>query len=946
MKSFILAFFASLCLMSTATYGQQHKGSLTGKAVDGKSRLPVEYVSFAVKNVKDSTIAAMGATTKEGVFSAKNLKTGQYKFYLAIIGYKPVLKLFEISPEKPAVDFGNVLLEEEAITLNSVLVKGDLLPMIIKKDTIEFNADAFKTQADASLEDALKTIPGMEIDPDGNMSFNGKKIDKVLVDGKDFFGNDPKMATRNLPKEIINKIQVIEKKTDEAIFKGIDDGKRENILNVTLKEDKKKGYFGNIGGGIGNGALYDASFNLNRFNQKRQFSVIGMANNINKSAFSFNDLTEFMGGDLFGSGMVTGISIRAGGSMSIDVGGNEFSFGSSGGGINDNKGLGLNYNDEWGKDPKYLNKVNLNYMVNRNYGVQQSLSSRLNLLGAESFFNDRDNDVTTTTVRHRFSMRLDLPLDSANKLQISPNFAFSGSDNQNVAGFNSYTQNSLQPINTGNSLTSNDSRAPAFGGKLIFNHRFKKRGRSFSFNMNGNYSHSVLDGLNFSDVTIYTNGVPSATVLDQLIDQTGKVNSYGLSFDFSEPLTKKITLGLSYYYNRKADLIDRVVYDYDAGVAKYNLVNTELSRDLQNFNDNNGVSIRFNYIPDPKYSFTFNSSQKIVSLRGRNAMNGKEVANHYFTFDPNLILSYKLDRTSSLSVSASRYTNTPNITQLQPLTDNSNPLQITTGNPNLKPSGENSFNLSYNKFNPTAGSSFNMSVNANSSDNRIINNTILDPKTGIQTTFYDNINGAYNLGMRLGGGFRIKSISLNPNINAGLGRNRSFLNGAIVSSHTKNLGLGTMVSYALGPDLQFSNRINFSRRVVSYDYNNLADQDFTTISNYLNLNVSLPYNFRFVLSSNLNYNANVTLGNHNTTVHMANVSMEKLFLNKTLTFKASVSDVFNNSRNTSRFSSDTYILESVNMGMRRYFLFSLNYRLRKFGEKTTPVSPLGTLFNF
>ena len=942
-SSFLSIAIALLLTISLSATAQQKLGSLKGKAIDEKTKKPVEFVSFAVKNVKDSTVTAMGATTTEGVFTARALPYGQYKFYMALIGYKPVLKLFEVTPEKTAIDLGNISMEESAITLNSVLIKGDLLPMIIKKDTIEFNADAFKAQADASLEDALKTMPGMEIDKDGGITFNGKKIDRVLVDGKDFFGNDPKTATQNLPKDIIKKIQVIEKKTEDAIFKGIDDGKRENVINVVLKDDKKRGVFGNIAAGKAGGSLYDASININRFNNKRQFSVISMANNINRTSFSYNDLTDFLGGDIFGSGMVSGVMVDGGGNVSIALGSDEFSLGGGGGGINDNKGIGFNFNDEWGKNPKFPYKISANYMGNRNYGIRESLSSRLNLLGTDSYFNDRNNDATTTTMRHRLNMRIDLPIDSMNKLQILPNFGFSGSNAENASVFSSYSEGTRQLINKGNSLTSNDSKAPGFGGRVQYNRRFTKKGRSFSLSANGNFSNSALDGLNLSNITINNNnGSPSNTLLNQLIDQAGNVRNYGMSADFSESIGKKINLSVNYGYSKREDVIERIVYDYNLGTTRYDLLNNDLSRDLQNFNESNSVGFRFNYRPNDKFNITLNSSQRYVALEGRNIMNNRSVTSDYVLFEPNFYLSYKINKVSSLSGNGSRYNSTPSVSQLQPLTDNSNPLQITTGNPNLSPSAENYFSFSYNRFNPTSASSINASINFNNSENRIINNSTLDPKTGIQTTFYDNINGNYNFGARLGGSFKIKSLSLtfNPNVNVGAGKNVSFLNKALVSSNSVNYGISTNVIYAIGSDLQFSNRISYNLRALNYNYNNLATQKFTSVFNNLSLNVALPYDLRFVLNSNLSFNANVALGSNNNTIHTANVSMEKMFLKKSLSLKGSVSDVFNNSRNASRYASETYILESVNLGMRRYFLMSLTYRIKKFGAKPTP-SPFG-----
>ncbi|WP_379087963.1 outer membrane beta-barrel protein [Pedobacter sp. UC225_65] len=944
--SFKLLLVFSFLFISTFTFAQ--KGNVKGKAIDSKTKKPVDYASFAFKNVKDSTVAAMGATTAEGIFSGKALAFGQYKLYLAMIGYKPIIKAFELTKEKSVVDFGDIEMEESAITLNDILVKSELLPMIIKKDTIEFAADAFKTQADGNVEDLLKVMPGMEVDKDGNITFNGKKIDKVLVGGKDFFGNDPKTATQNLPKDIVKKIQVIEKKTDDAIFKGIDDGKRENVLNIELKDDKKKGYFGNALAGKANGSLYDASFNLNRFNDKRQISIISLANNINKTGFSFNDLSDFLGGDVFGSGMINSVSVDGAGNISVAFGGDGFG-GSSGGGINDNKGIGLNFNDEWGKNKKLPNKISFNYMFNKNYGVRQSLSSRLNLLSQDSYFNDRNTDATTTSIRHRLTMRLDIPIDSTAKLQITPNFGLSSGTSENAAVFSSYTQATQQNINKGNSLNSNDNKTPGFGGRIAFNKKLNKNGRGYNISLNGNFSNSALDGLNLSNITINDNGVPTSTILNQLIDQSGDVNSYGLNLDYTEPLTKKIRLSASYGYSKREDIIDRMVYDYNTGTTRYDLINADLSRSLQNFNESHGIGLNLNIVPNEKMSLSVNSTQRYVALSGANLMNNKNVNTNFVLLQPNFYFSYKMTKTSSLSVNGSRYMNTPSISQLQPLTDNSNPLQITTGNPLLKPSAENYLSLSYNRFNASSGSSINFGLSYTNTDNSIINNSMLDPKTGIQTTFYDNIDGNSNFNARVSGSFRIKSlgVTINPNFNIATSKNTSFLNRAKVKSSALSYNFGGSLNYAIGSDLQFSNRINASIRDISYDYNNLPDAKFTTVFNNLSLTASLPYHLRFTLTSNVVYNANVSLGADNNTIHTANVNFEKLFLKKALSLKATVSDVFNNSRNSSRFASDTYILESVNLGMRRYFLLTLTYRLKKFGAAAVgaPMPPPMIRFN-
>lgn len=912
----------------------QTTGNIKGKIIDSKTKKPIEYASFAVKNVKDSSAVSMGATTTEGIFSVRALAFGQYKFYAALIGYKPIIKAFEITREKVQIDFGELNMDESAITLNDVLIKGELLPMIIKKDTIEFSADAFKTQADANVEDVLRVMPGMEVDRSGNISFNGKRIDRVLVDGKDFFGNNPKTATQNLPKEIVSKIQVIERKTDDAIFKGIDDGRRENVINIVLKDNKKKGYFGNIGLGKSRDDLYDASFNINRFNDKKQISVISFSNNVNRTGFSMDGLTDFFGGDIFSTGLIGGYASNGSGNVNLGFTGEGVSSGAYGGGINENKGVGFNFNNEWGKNKKLPNKIYVNYILMNNDGVRESLSNRLNLLGADSYFNDKNNTVSSGSSRQRFGMKLDLPLDSTAKIQIVPNFGFSASNADNSSLFSSYTQTQFTTINEGNSLNKTDNKTPVYGLKMSFNKRLKKKGRSFYVSGSLSHNNSDVDGKNYSFVTLNNGGTPSTTIINQLIDQAGEMNSYGVSISFTESINKVLQLSGSYSASKRADATVRSVYDYNTATTRYDIVNNGLTRDLANFNINQTAGLWLNYTPNEKFSLNLNSNQNYINLYGHNRINDVVTKKQYLLIQPGFNLSYKLNKTTSLSINGSRYSNVPSISQIQPLVDNSNPLLITSGNPSLRPSADNSLSLSFNRFGTNSGISFNAGLSASTTDHQIINNSLLDPKTGIQQTFYDNINGNYSLNGRIGGGFKIKRIglSINPNLSLSLYNNNSFLNRTIVNSKTKGIAFGTSLNYAVGSALQLTNYFSASLRNVNYNYNNLPSVNFQNFYNGLTLAVSLPYEMRFNLSSDVSYNANLNVGSLDNTIHMANVGFEKLFLKKALILKGTMNDVFNNSRNGSRIASETFITESVTLEMRRYFIVGLSYRLRKFGE--------------
>ena len=369
MWKYLLLFTTLLCFSTTFVYAQTTKATISG-IVSDTSNTPLLGATVVVLQAKDSVLKSFALSDKEGNFAIKRVAAGEYILQITFIGYQKVSQPFSIKPDQSAWDAGTFILQPEILTADEVSIEADRTPILMKGDTIQYNADAFKTQPNAVVEDLLKKLPGVEVERDGTVKAQGETVQKVLVDGKEFFGDDPKMATKNLPADAVDNVQVFDKKSEMAEFTGVDDGNEQKTINLELKEDKKQGVFGNVTAGYGTDNRYESRLNLNRFNDKLQFSAIGMANNTNRQGFSIGDYINLMGGmsNLMGGG---------GGSFSLSLNTEEVGIplenGLNNGFVNTGAG-GINFNYDLGKNTSlstsYFFQQNCQYSGKRNFSVE------------------------------------------------------------------------------------------------------------------------------------------------------------------------------------------------------------------------------------------------------------------------------------------------------------------------------------------------------------------------------------------------------------------------------------------------------------------------------------------------------------------------------------------------------------------------------------------------
>ena len=408
-----------VCL--TTLLSAQKNGSVTGVAFDTISKQPVAGATITVLDRKDSSLVTFTMTGNDGKFALAGLANGEYRLMVSHVNYHNSNSFFSITNSHKNAELDKVVMNDKSKVLEEVVLASEAPPVTLIGDTIQYNAGSFKVQPNASVEQLLKKLPGVKVEKDGTVKAQGEKVTKVLVDGKEFFGNDPKVATKNLPADAVDKVQVYDKQSDQAQLTGFEDGNYEKTINLKLKKDKKKGMFGKVNAGAGNKERYEGKFNINSFKGARQFSAIGMGNNTNAEGFSFMDILNFTG-EL--ARMQRGMS-GGGGNINInissdDAAGMGMNTGGSNSGINTAWGGGLNYNNIIGSKLDFQS----NYFYNRLNPNSESHIQRQYFLPDSSYYYDQNAFSNNLNKSHRLNLNTLYQIDSFNSIRITPSFSY------------------------------------------------------------------------------------------------------------------------------------------------------------------------------------------------------------------------------------------------------------------------------------------------------------------------------------------------------------------------------------------------------------------------------------------------------------------------------------------------------------------------------------------
>ncbi|GAB5553516.1 MAG: TonB-dependent receptor [Saprospiraceae bacterium] len=909
MKKILYAFlFVVFALVST-----QAQNSIKGSVID-TTTAPLPSATVMILNKADSSLVSFALTDGQGAFKVQRVPSGEYLLRISYVGYANNDQPIAFNEGKEDRDVGVIELLPESALIDEITVVGERNPIELKKDTIEFNAGSFQTQPNAVVEDLLGQLPGVEIERDGSVTAQGEDVQRVLVDGKEFFGRDPKIATKNLPADAVEKVQVFDQKSDQAQFTGVDDGVREKTINLTLKEDKKKGAFGNVTAGYGDAGRFVGRGNVNSFNKNTKLSLIGTANNINEQGFSQSDYSSFNN--------ATGRGGRRGGSQGIP------------GSSNNSEGIattfagGLNLNHEFTEETE----INLSYFISSFDKLTTVDQFQQNFLSNETgLITDDFSNQDDLNTNHSLNLRFSSDLDSLSSLLIRGDFVYNLTES--LGSYNSFTSDfEDMPRNSSDQITNNEGDILRGNGSALYRRKFAKPGRNMSVNLSYGLNNTDFLG-NTTSSNIFFNSrdgvvTPVEQNLNQDQDQLNEANNYSAQFSFTEPLGKRRYIEFNYRYSENLTDLDRAVYDIDSGERIFNDQLSNLYRTGYTYN-NAGLNFVVNR---PSYNLTIGATYQNSVLDGELLLADTKINQTLNNILPKLNYRYNFSSGKNLNIDYSTNVIEPTITQLQPFVDNSNPLNIYQGNPNLRPEYRHNIRTRLIAFNPSTFSGVFAFLNFTYATNKIRNNQIFDDN-GVRTTIPVNVDNDYQTTFTLSYSSRLNKLGLSYRIrpNVRYSRGIAFVNG--IENNTDNVTTGMRVSFdnlkrdkvdiGVGGDFsyttaQFSIADAQNQNFINHTY--FADLTVTLVKDKLNVRSKFDYSIYNGLSDD--FNQEIPIWN-------AEVSLFMLKGNKGQ-LKVGVFDILNQNRGVSRINQLNFITDRTVNALGRYFLTTFTYSLKGF----------------
>lgn len=905
----------------------QNTATLKGKLVDSVGKQALKDASITVLEAKDSTLDVFDLAKPDGSFVVEKISFGDMIVMIKFQGYESYSKRITFSKSNANVDLGTIYLKLSATDLGEVTVTQS--PVTIKKDTVQFNASSFKTKPNAVMEDLLKKLPGVQVEADGTVKAQGENVQRILVDGKRFFGDDPKLATRNLPPDMIDKIQVFDALNDQSAFTGFDDGNRIKTINITTKKDKRKGYFGRavVGGGSDSQeGRFDNNVNLSHFNGDMQLTFTGQANNVNKQNFSAQDL--FGGGGGFGAagGGARGGGGGGGGARTVTI---SNAPSSNSGGIVQTLAAGLNYKDIWGKKTEVSGSYFFNDM--KTFREQNSLTQNLIPGNPDSsIFNSQVNNSVSKNLNHRINLNIEHQFDSSNSLIVRPNISF-----QQTESATDVTTFSTRGIskNLNNSVASTDRSNTGYNASLeaTFRHRFKKKGRTYSIAFNPGQNVNDGNTSNYSINNYFNTPTPYADTINQIGVTNRDSKTMNATFSYTEPIGKNQILEFNYNYNNNVNNSGTRTFAFNKTTGQYDLVVANLTNVFENSFNSNRVGLNWR-IQNAKYNFSIGSGIQTGELVSKNITKDSSITQNFVNFFPTMNFRYDFSRTKNLRVFYNGRTAQPSAQQLQPVIDNSNPLNITTGNPNLKQQFIHTFRVLYNSFDVVSQKLFFATINANFTANDIQNSTTYLPN-GAQFTRPVNLSGTYNINGFVNYGFPLKKPKSNINLGVNLSRSQSQTLVNNLSNYTRNTTAGFNASWTTnikeGFDMNFSSNSSFS--FARYTLQPQQNGDFFTQTFVAEPTIYTKSGW--VFSTDFRYIKNTGRAEgFNTNIPLWSASIAKqLFKKKEGELKFYVFDLLNQNQSLSRNVVGNTIQDISTVVLKRYFMISFTYNLRSFG---------------
>ncbi|MFM9944376.1 MAG: outer membrane beta-barrel protein [Bacteroidia bacterium] len=940
-----------LALILGGSFAFSQATFIAGKVIDKISQ-PLVGATIRVLN-KDSVFIKGAATNEKGFFKIEDLNPGFFIIKISYLGFEDLFLNKQLM-DKPLF-LGPILLIEKSADMKEVIVKGEIKMAEQKGDTTQYNAGAFKTNPDATAEDLVTKLPGVTSE-DGKLKSGGEDIKQVLVDGKPFFGEDPSAVLKNLPAEVIDKIQIFDQKSSQSQLTGFDDGNTSKTINIITKSQFKNGIFGKIFAGYGYEDKYKAGTSINFFKDKRRITILANTNNINEQNFSAEDLVGVMSSSSSG-----GVNRRPGGqSGSMPSGGGNRGGGRQSGGqgndannflvdqkngISTTQAFGINYANSW-KKLDFTGSYFLNYTENN------SISHLYRL-----FISNENQGVTytekstskTQNTNHRINLKLEWKLNTANSITIQPRASYQyNKGNSDMLGQNKLLNLSLSRVNNNykTNLEGINLSAP-----IQYKHSFAKKGRSLSANITPGYNITTGNSqLNYY-TTLYRDSLPADTI-NQTADLIKDGFTLAATVSYSEPINAKSQV--LYTYATTFNKYDSKKNTYNLSDSNYpEALDSSLSNtfNTQYFSQSLGSSYRYQI---DKWNFNGGIAFQLANLKNVQQFPTDSVLEKtFYSLLPNASFQYKFTLQKNLRVSYNSSNNAPSADQLQEVINNKNPLLLTTGNPDLKQDWQNNLSLRYTSIDTKKNTAFFALLGGTLTKNYMVNSTYISSSdtliaTGItlaqgsQISKPVNIDGYYNLRSFLNYSFPVNKLKSKINFNLGgsINRTPTLINERMNYSNSSNGSFGIAVT---------------SNISTKWDFTLSTNSNYTTITNTLQTQLNSSFinqNTRFkiqaipwkglIFQTDLSHQYYTGLSsNYNQNFLLWNAAIGYKFLkNQAADLRLSVYDIMKQNNSIARNTTETYYEDVQTNVLQRYFMLTFSYNLKFFKEtKTTATKP-------
>jgi hypothetical protein len=888
------------CLITLQGFSQ--KMNISGTVIDTVSGIPVQNALATAVRIKDSILVSFTRTDANGRFQLKDLsidtvqvtvssaKTGEQTYY--VFG----------SSANSEFDFGKIILPPKSQQLNEVVIYAFKDPVYYKGDTLVYTADSFKVKPNATVEDLLKKLPGIKVDAQGKITSQGKEVSQVLVDGDEFFGTDPTVATKNLAAQGVESVQVYEKKNENA-----SEGGEETIqvMDLKMKEDAKKGYFGKVSAASDFQNFHEGELLANKFKGSQKFSVFALGSNTPRSGFGWGDMYKY--------GLDNEMN-----SFSDDDGNMYWTNnGDDPQGIPQTLKAGLYFNDKIGKKTK----IGFNYTYNDNQLKASGATRSQFFLQDTNYVTDNTSSSIQRTSAHNINFSVSIKLDSLTDLSIEPKFKLNSNDQSSFQLTKFLASNDTLSHQT---EINNSSKAQGYNinNNIRLTRRFKKRDRNLWMNYNFIMSDDRSEGLLQSDNTFFDSASVSRSIDQKKLNKSNS-QTHNATVQYIEPLSKKVKLEFEYNYNSNLGLQNKEALNLVNG--EYTAYDSSLTNNFRNSRFINRAGLKFIY-EVKKQGFNFGAKVRNVSIVNTNLITDQKITQSVNNILPFLGYMYRFSDNSRFNFRYNTNSSQPSINQLQPIPDNSNPNQVRLGNPGLLPTFSHNFNASFNTYKPLSGKYMWMSGNFTLTDNAFANSITYDSlgRTISQTV---NVNGNYNGNVYIGGGLPMfsKVLQLNPSLSANYNSYSGYINGVKNITETINTNAGIDVEINIDT-LTFNFGYNYDYNIPRSTVSAAGNKPYSEQQLDAGLMLRLPFKMMFETEAEYFINSQRAAG-YNINYVLWNAKLSKAFFkNENMIITLEGNDLLNQNISTKRTVQDNVITDSKVNIISRYFLLRLTYK--------------------